>query len=187
MRVRAVCENCRKDFYALKCQVKKGMGKFCSGKCRGESMKGAKNPHWKGGRIKDGNGYIFVYRPDHPYCNSMKYVREHRLVMEAHLGRYLEPNEIVHHENEIRDDNRIENLKLKTNHSAHASMHARRTNIQQHKMGKYSRDRPDVTREEVVALLKQGLSQRKIAGIFRVSPATISHRMTKGDPVSFCI
>jgi len=65
-----------------------------------------------GRRFKNSQGYIIVYSPNHPFKDKSNNVKGHRLVMEAHLKRYLKPEELVHHINEIRDDNRIENLKL---------------------------------------------------------------------------
>lgn len=68
---------------------------------------GANNPQWKGGRHRTKTGYILIKKPEHPYANRTGYIREHRLVMEKFLGRYLKSEEDVHHINGIRDDNRI--------------------------------------------------------------------------------
>jgi len=65
---------------------------------------------WKNGRWI--NGYVYVHSPDHPFATNHGYVREHRLVMEGLLGRYLTRGEQVHHLNGIKDDNRPENLAV---------------------------------------------------------------------------
>jgi len=70
------------------------------------------NPHWRGGRVIDKAGYVLVHQPDHPSANYAGYVREHRLVMEQLLGRYLLPTEVVHHIDNDPQNNHPDNLRL---------------------------------------------------------------------------
>ncbi len=86
-----------------------------------EFKKGKDHPFFKG-KIRH-QGYVCLYVPKHPFCDRNGYVKEHRLIMEKHLGRYLKPSEVVHHLNHIRDDNRIENLMLLKNKSKHMRLH----------------------------------------------------------------
>jgi HNH endonuclease len=76
------------------------------------------NPNWHGG-INIHNGYILIRNKAHPYANGGGYVREHRLIMEKFLGRYLDPSEDIHHKNGNKQDNRIENLELLKSRSDH--------------------------------------------------------------------
>ncbi len=85
------------------------------------AREGKGNPNFSGGKYMDDKGYIRVLRPKHPYANR-GYVYEHRLVMEAYLGRYLEPWETVHHINEIKIDNRLDNFFL-TTPDEHSAIH----------------------------------------------------------------
>lgn len=75
---------------------------------------GSKHYDWKGGRFER-RGYVRVRTPDwHPAKGKRKYLFEHRLVMEQHIGRELLSTELVHHKNGVKNDNRIENLELLT-------------------------------------------------------------------------
>lgn len=73
---------------------------------------GEKCRFWKGGRVLHSNGYIKIQKPGHPYATYDGYVYEHRWLMEQKIGRYLRPDEDVHHKNHVKTDNRIENLEL---------------------------------------------------------------------------
>lgn len=81
--------------------------------------------NWKGGRSHSGGGYIYIRSKNHPYADNRGYVFEHRLVMEKHLGRYLDQKEAIHHKNGIRTDNRIENLQLMKNAGENIREHFR--------------------------------------------------------------
>lgn len=85
---------------------------------------GANHPNWKGGIEIAATGYRLIHTPDHPKANKGKYP-EHRLVMEKHLSRYLKSEEIIHHINGDKLDNRIENLVI-TTRIEHQKIHKRK-------------------------------------------------------------
>ena len=60
------------------------------------------------------HGYIYILKPDHPNRTQGNYVKRSRIIMEIALGRFLKSYEYVHHLNRVRDDDRIDNLKLVT-------------------------------------------------------------------------
>lgn len=73
---------------------------------------GEQASNWRGGRrIAGHKGYVRVYAPEHPNAVS-KSVFEHTLVAEQKIGRYLAKDEVVHHINGKKDDNRPENLEV---------------------------------------------------------------------------
>lgn len=82
-----------------------------------EDVLGRKNVNWNGGKRKMG-AYIGVLQKNHPFSTKSGYVREHRLIVEQHIGRYLLPKEQVHHLG-AETDNRPHMLMAFSNDKAH--------------------------------------------------------------------
>lgn len=82
---------------------------------------GEMNSNYNGGKYVDDKGYVRILRPEHP-ANIKGYIYEHRALIEEYLGRYLKSWESVHHINEIKADNRLENLFL-CSQQEHSAIH----------------------------------------------------------------
>lgn len=108
-----LCRTCDKNIS----NTGKRTQKFCSLECRAiwqsATNRGIAHPRFKG-KIAYGTkgGYWAVLSPHHPYADGKGYVMEHRLIMEKHFGRFLKPEEVIHHVDENPRNNVIENLRL---------------------------------------------------------------------------
>lgn len=110
-RVPGVCAWCAGDIPSPKIK-QRCCSRSCARRFERAYYFGGRAPGWKGGRVRHSAGYVWVWTPTHPRARTTPYVFEHILVMERLLGRYLEPNERIHHRNGRRDDNRPEDLEL---------------------------------------------------------------------------
>lgn len=106
------CEQCGTHFKYGRTKSKR----FCSVKCVGESKRKYLNiPKClaEADRKLDKNlGYVRIYVPMHPRANTRGYVYEHIVIAEQSIDRSLLKNEIVHHKNGVRWDNRPQNLEV---------------------------------------------------------------------------
>src|SRR3990167_1747276 len=125
-----ICEVCKKP-YTTYHTISHTCSRICW-KNHKETKKRA-NKHLKKARdirsstakhsYNDGYGYIMIYCPHHPKINKKKpYIREHRLIMEKHIGRFLHKEEVIHNIDGNRSNNSVENLELLPNHSIHMKM-----------------------------------------------------------------
>lgn len=60
------------------------------------------------------NGRIAVFLPEHPKANGSGYVLRSRWIMEKKIGRYLGSNEVVHHLDGNKSNDKLDNLYLTT-------------------------------------------------------------------------
>ena len=85
-----------------------------------------KNPNWGGGRTVRGDGYICVKMPDHPRADKRNgYVAEHILIAERALGRPIPDRAEIHHVNEVKTENRNDNLVICQDTAYHQLLHVR--------------------------------------------------------------
>jgi hypothetical protein len=77
-------------------------------------LKREKHPKWKGGQFIQEDGYIMQYIGDG------KYALQHKIIYQKNFGK-IPHGYVVHHVNEIKTDNRIENLQLmsRKDHAVH--------------------------------------------------------------------
>ena len=108
------CPTCGKVFKSQRSATRK----YCSYPC--STKFGKDNPNWRGGKRKTHRGYIRITIA--PY--KRKY--EHILIIEKKLGRKLKANELVHHINGVKHDNRVENLRVMTI-AEHTILHMTKT------------------------------------------------------------
>lgn len=72
----------------------------------------------------DKSCYILIYKPYHKYSKTRNgWIFEHRAVIEDYIKRKLRKGECVHHINEDKQNNKIENLMVFGSNKKHSSFH----------------------------------------------------------------
>lgn len=86
---------------------------------------GPKASRWQGGVKIGSKGYRLIMTPEHPNADGQGYVREHVLVAEKALGKYLPRKARVHHQDEDPTNNTPSNLVICENDKYHKLLHVR--------------------------------------------------------------
>lgn len=148
MPIKCTCQQCGSVFERFPSVIRKGGGKYCSRHCqqlasrrRVQLVCPACNTTFsvsasvaKRGRVHcsvncqrpkvsiHSDGYRQLWMPDHPNAHLNGYILEHRFVMAESIGRPLRNDEVVHHRNGDKQDNRLENLQI-LSHAEHSKFH----------------------------------------------------------------
>lgn len=172
------CPVCEKDFIRPSkhvAQVRRKSGVWKCKPCSTSQRNQARAKPIGATRIHRQTGYV-------QEKTAAGWVRQHILVMERHLGRRLNPGEMVHHVNEVKTDNTISNLRLMTvgehtvlHHQGKARTEEQRARIR-NAVRKSRNVRLDVEKAAFIrrAIQSENVTQRDLARKLGVSPMTIN-------------
>jgi len=139
VKIKIRCPSCEEKRWIRIENIRRNAFTGMCSKCHNKYTSGCMETHgrWKGGRRQTDNKYIQVklHHSSPYYCMASKksFVLEHRLVMANFLNRPLSRDEIVHHKNGERGDNRIENLELISERKYHIPSMMYAMEIQEYK------------------------------------------------------
>ncbi len=133
-QLNTVCLRCGMSFHTRPSHITR---KYCSRICWIKDLSracltwkggawfsaGSDHPRWKGRAKRISSGKVKGPRSFLPMAHNDGRIEKHRLVMAVYLGRLLSIEEVVHHKNGNRLDNKIENLELFVNQGEHSRLH----------------------------------------------------------------
>jgi len=196
-----ICVVCGKEHYQRPNQIAKTVnGLTCSKECgkinRAKHMtgkgnhqfnvKGEANASFKGDTKISTYGYILKYKPEHKRANHAGYVWEHLLIMEEHIGRPLayygvqhKSNEICHHIDRNKQNNKIENLQLMTL-GEHSALHARNDKERFLKAGNSQKKFDSNVADKIISEYKQGgITHKELSLKYECSQSVVSNIINK--------
>lgn len=151
-RIELKCLECGVSHFKLKCQLGRGRGKFCSKDCANKNRQNGDSVKC----IFCGNEFYRRFgeqkKAINKFCSKDCYsndrilkakkttylkngaIHKHILVAEKALKRKLKKGEIVHHIDEDRKNNNINNLAVLPSQTIHAKVHFGNYNFEKYKL-----------------------------------------------------